>query len=271
MEEKSIEIIKNKGKKLEIAGIILLAFSMLITILTTIGSKTPIEGFIVSFIFFDTVPIVLIVYGKYMSNNPEKYAFSNNTSMGNYDANQSIVIYKNKGYTYDTACELYCKKFNKNKEDINEKENKTIWNCSYDDIVYLFMWIVENDFYKYFEYEYGDEDGEEEKWMELIAKIKNRQEKPTEYFILTDGYLFKQEISSQIWEFIDKYYCNATVMKNEHLEIAIIGAYEADLENFIKNELNSELYGFDFEWEDYDKFKPIIDKAYNKFLSNKTQ
>lgn len=246
----------------------MLVFTMLLTILITIGSKSPVESFLVSFIFFDGLPIGLIAFGNYLINNPQKYTVNTNTGMENYDPNLFIVIYKNKGYTYDTACELYCKKFNKNKDEISEKENKIIWNCSYDDIVYLFMWIVENNFYQYFSYEYGDEDGEEERWMEFINKIKNRQEKPTEYFILTDGYLFKKEISSKVWDFIDKYYCYATEIKNGHYEIAkgnLIGAYEVDLENFIKNELNSELYGFDFEWKDYDKFKQNIDKAYERY------
>ena len=217
--------------------------------------------------------IMLIAVGIYKKNNPQKYVDQYksreiyNSQQAVFNNQHSTVIYKNKGYSYAQAYELYCKNFNKNKDAIGENDEKIIWNYSYDDIAYLFMWIVENDFYQYFAYEFGAEVGEEE-WMGFIDKIKNRKVKPTEYFIATEGYLFKQEIASEIWDFIDKYYCNATEMKNGHREIAkgnLIGAYEIDLENFIKDELNSEQYGFDFEWEDYDKFKTIIDKAYARY------
>ena len=44
-------------------------------------------------------------------------------------------------------------------------------------------------------------------------------------------------------------------------------SYEDEVRKFAKENLNAELYGFPFRWEDYDAFKVHIDKAYAEYIA----
>ena len=159
------------------------------------------------------------------------------------------ALYENPGYTYDTACENYCKQYGKDPKSLTAEDQKQIEQYMYDDFAYLLMWIIENDFYC-----------TKPEWdlpmtnsmAEFAAKIRNRECLPTEY-LAADGIFTEEEIKRKARGFVKKYY---------------EGAYESDLGTYVKDSLGSELYGFPFRWEDYDAFKPVINAAYEQYVGN---
>lgn len=156
-------------------------------------------------------------------------------------------LYKNKGYTYSTACELYCRKTGKAEKDLTKEDERIIWQNSYDDFAYLLMWIIENDLYQ--PTKDHDEDSAREA-KSLVNLIKSRKEVPTAYLEGYEGYFMEDEVKKKARDFVIEYYR---------------GSYDAEVRAFAREKLDSELYGFPFRWEDYDAFKENIDKAYEEF------
>lgn len=151
-------------------------------------------------------------------------------------------LYKNKGYTYDLAFEHYCKQCGKKK--LTKEEQHIVWEYSYDDFAYLLMWIIENGFYQ--PSKELDED-EARQMRSYVAKIKRREEKPTELLIGNDGIFLDDEVKKKTRAFMKEYYQET---------------YEQEVTAFAKAHLQTELYAFPFRWEDYDAFKHHIDEAY---------
>lgn len=161
------------------------------------------------------------------------------------------TLYKNKGYTYDPACEQYCKQFNKNPKELTREDRDIIWEYSYDDFTYLMMWIFENGFYQPSSELEDDEAKEARKY---VSAIKKRETNPTEYLISYDGYFMEEEIKKKARDFVKTYYKES---------------FEQELAEFAKETLGAELYGFPFRFEDYDAFKPNIDAAYERYQIEK--
>ena len=88
------------------------------------------------------------------------------------------ALYKNEGYTYGIACELYCKQFEKNEKTLTEEDKKIIWGNSYDDFAYLLMWIFENNYYQP-SAEMDEDDIRETR--NFIARIKRHTKTPADF------------------------------------------------------------------------------------------
>ncbi len=159
----------------------------------------------------------------------------------------SAPLYKNKGYTYETARRLYCQKTGKNEKEFSKEDEAIIWQYSYDDFAYLLMWIIENSFYQ------PTKDMDEDDALEakaFVSKIKRREEFPTAYLEAYEGYFMEDSVKKKARVFVIGYYKNA---------------YENEVRKFAEEQLHAELYGFPFRWEDYDVFKEKIDEAYRKW------
>lgn len=162
------------------------------------------------------------------------------------------ALYENKDYTYDTACEEYCKQYQKEPNDLTADDQKQIEQYMYDDFAYLLMWIIDNNFYcTKPEWDLSQTNS----MVEFVAKIRNRENLPTEY-LAADGIFTEKEIKKKARDFVKKYY---------------EGEYEAEMETYAKEHLKAQMYGFPFRWEDYDSFKPIIDAAYEKYAATKNK
>lgn len=258
MNKDKNSVIKS-GKVLLTMGII---FSIILFLPLIIAINDTIGAVILVVVLYVIISPLLIL-GVRMIKSPDKYI---KTSVS-YIYGADSTIYLNKGYTYDIACNLYCKRTGKTIDELTEDDEDEIWHCSYDDFTYLMAWIIENDYYQYSALHYG-EDGEKG-WMQTINKIKNRTYEATDFFLLTDGVLFKKEISDKAIDFIQEY-SNGSLYNDGHFylkEDNVIGGLEVDVQDFAKKELNSEVYGFRFTWEDYDKFKVYIDNAYKKYMN----
>ncbi|MCR4767182.1 MAG: hypothetical protein K5875_04410 [Saccharofermentans sp.] len=156
-------------------------------------------------------------------------------------------LYKNKGYTYPQASELYCRQTGKRDKDLTPEDKAMIRQYSYDDFAYLLMWIIENDLYRPTN-DFDEDEASEAK--AYVAKIKRREALPTDYLESYEGYFMEDGIRKKARPFVISYFK---------------GSYEDEVREFARENLNSELYGFPFRWEDYDAFKAKIDAAYKKF------
>ena len=161
--------------------------------------------------------------------------------------NLADPLYKNKGYTFSVARELYCRQTGKKESELSKEDESVIWQYSYDDFAYLLMWIIENNLYQPSK-DLDEDDAQEAK--EYAAQIKRREKLPTDYLESYEGYFMEDSIKKKARAFVIEYYK---------------GPYEDEVRKFAKEKLNSELYGFPFRWEDYDAFKVYIDEAYSEY------
>lgn len=271
--------IKRKGKTgiivctiILIVSAIICVFFLLISIaINEVGSTMPI---IITFGILIFTCIYCIYCGKQMIKNPSKFLI--NTPGSNLHNNRNVLvyedttIYRNNGETYGIAQELYCKNLSKKIDELEEDDEEKIWDYAFDDWSYLLAWIIENGHFQYSEEEYGEED--KNNFMEVVSKIKNRIYIPTDFLLMTEGYMYEEEISEEVRDFIEEYLNGSKYNKGHYYlkEGNTIGAYYVELENFAKEELNSKMYGFSFLWEEYDKFKGYINTAYKKYKEGKT-
>ena len=170
------------------------------------------------------------------------------------------TLYKDYELGYEPAMKQYCKQTGKSETELTDADDKIIWEYAYAGISYLLAWIAEHNFYQ----------AQESDWLllgELIGKIKTREIPPTDYISENDGTLYEGNIKESAIGFVKEYMNNSDYVDGH--EVAkpgdIIGAYYPELEAFVKEHLNAEMYGFPFRWEDYDIFKTNIDKAYKKY------
>ena len=168
------------------------------------------------------------------------------------NAEYAPTLFKNDGYTYEKACELYCKQFEKKPGKLTKEDENNIWHYALDDFAYLFMWVIENDYYQPSK-EFDEDTAKEIK--DFISLIKKRKELPTTYLISND-YFMEDEVKKKARSFVADYFN---------------GSYIEDVKKFAAKHLESELYGFPFRFEDYDIFKTRIDEAYKTYTDNKTK
>jgi len=162
------------------------------------------------------------------------------------------ALYKNRGETYDIACELYCRQHGKEADALTEEEKKIIRDYTYDDFSYLLAWIIEKNFYQNSEENEQLSEEESKQLKSFLAKIKRHTMLPSEFLDGGDGYFMEDEVKEKARAFVKEYYENT---------------YPDEVKAFAKEHLNAELYGFPFRWENYEAFKVNIDKAYEKYLS----
>lgn len=160
-------------------------------------------------------------------------------------------LYKNRGDTYPIARDLYCRQKGKKEKDLTKEDESVIWQYSYDDFAYLLMWIIENNLYQPTN-DFDEDEAREDK--EYVSRIKRREKLPTDYLESYDGYFMEDSVKKKARAFVIGYFKDS---------------YEDEVRKFAKENLNAELYGFPFRWEDYDAFKVHIDKAYAEYLENK--
>lgn len=160
-------------------------------------------------------------------------------------------LYKNDGEGNDFSRKLYCKQFEKHTGQLTEEDEEIIWQYTCDDFSYLMAWIIEKDFYQ------PCEDEDEEEAIEsraYAAKIKAREALPSDCIRDNGGYFMEDEVKETARKFVKEYYN---------------GKYLDEVKSFAKDKLGAELYGFPFRWEDYDEFKPVIDKAFKEYGGTK--
>lgn len=183
--------------------------------------------------------------------NPEKYI---STTKDNNTINLQDFLLYNAEYSWDIAEKNYCMQYNKNNKELTDKDEQTIWKYCYSEIAFYMAYLVENNLLNV-----------DPSINETVIRVKNRQETPDILIESIDGKLLKEDIKEEAVDFIDY----ALTDGFEEIDNAF---EDISRKNTIGlNDNYSEQYGrslsFTFQWKDYDKIKPIIDKCY-KDLNN---
>ncbi len=154
---------------------------------------------------------------------------------------------------YDDALEIYLKEKNKSYDDFDNEDVENVLKYSGNHIVYFLTWIIQNDFYNIV-----GEGRPEEETTELMADIEViKSKKQTAYKFLCDycdSKLWRCDFAESILEFVDSYY---------------IPDYMMDYMDYVELTLGKRMYGLDFDWDEYDRFKGTIDNAYKIYLDEK--
>ena len=151
-------------------------------------------------------------------------------------------------WVWDSACEVYCKRNNKEPEELSEDENDEIYDLAGNDVALLLTWIVLHDFFV----------ADTDLTKEYVNDLKNRKCTGIDFLnSVCDYKLGRNDFSEKIIGFIDDYF--------DHDGPHTCGNFAADYEAFITKDRKQELYTVPFSWEEYEGFAAYIDKAYGKF------
>lgn len=181
--------------------------------------------------------------------NPEKYI---STMKDNNTINRQDLLLYNAEYSWDIAEGNYRMQYNKNNQELTDKDEKIIWKYCYSEIAFYMAYLLENNLLNV-----------DSSINETVIMVKNRQETPDILIESMDGKLLKEDIQEEAVAFID-------YALNDGFEEIDSAFEDISRRNTIGLADNySEQYGrclsFTFQWEDYDKIKPIIDKSYKDF------
>ena len=225
---------------LKIMGFIL-TFVLLLALISIISTKD-----------FKTIPIIIIValitaalfiLSNVLKNKPEKLIPAlNNTN--DYDG-KNTSYYKAEWF-YNDVYSKYCKKYNV-EEVTDEAEIKRVGEYTFNKLSAFLTWLIDRDFFAL-----GYEEIEDE-----AKKLKAREITANEFFVVSCNMSFsKDEIKKSAIDFVNDYFYFGTHK---------YGSYEEDYNNFIKNTLHKDVDEIVFDWDEYEQFKLVLDKAYDNY------
>lgn len=150
-------------------------------------------------------------------------------------------------WSYDDAQSQYCMKNRIKRNEVTDEDKKIITEYARTHIGYLIQWLIEKN--------YLVVKDDNEKLTKYLEDINSKKIKPTELLSLYyNDVLTEADISPKIVDFILDYYPDD---------------YLYDYELFVTEELKSELYNINFNFDDYDRFKKYINEEYQIYLNNK--
>lgn len=142
-------------------------------------------------------------------------------------------------YQYDNVLELYLQRYNRSVDKLTKEDQNKIMNYATNHIVYFWLWLIENHNYLPTLPE------------DFLQQVQSNQLDPNNYFLSHyNGTLNREDIVETIHPFLDEYY---------HLH------YMYEYCDFIDRTLHKKVFFTLFNYEEYLKFKPIIDQHYKKF------
>lgn len=239
-DEMALKKIRTNSNILISIGIILaiplLIFTSMFLITKELGAFFAILMFT---ILLAGTPIMIgISYKKHPEKHIDQFK-AKYVNLSKYVEEGKFTADKSKWH-WDAACEVYCRKYNKNPDTLTDDDIMLIWEYARNHIAYFLTWLIENDFYQV-----------EEEWeKENLKAVKERKRTGSDVLAVYDEVLSRFEISNKVIDFVDSYYDKK---------------YMEDYSNFVENTLGKEIYGISFSWDDYEKFKKIIDMEYMNF------
>lgn len=149
-------------------------------------------------------------------------------------------------WQWESACDIYCKQFNKEKTKLTEEDNNIIFNYGANHISFFLTWLIDNDFLSPLHRDEKNKD---------IDLVKNRKMTGFEYLQeYCDLVLSREDMARKIVKFSDYFYDD----------------YIYEYCNAMEKDLGREVLGCCFDWKDYEYIrKNVIDVAYGKFLEEK--
>lgn len=228
-----------------IIAIISIAVFIFITIFDGNISNIAVLGVILVLLIITCVFGFMKFYKQF--NNPNNIKVTNNT-------NTYRGYLYNSEWNWDIAEANYRIQYNKKDTDLNEEDEKIIWEYCCTEIAFYLAWLVENEFLTL-----------EPVMNETIEKVKNRQTMPDDLFECMDLKLSEADVSDKILPFID--YCLNDGFESIDNFYSIVSQKYAKVFTDKYGERDCRRYGFPFKWDDYDEFKKLLDKEYKDYLS----
>lgn len=146
-------------------------------------------------------------------------------------------------YQWDSSAKEYCRQFNKSIEELELVDYNIIDEYSGNHIAFFLTWIIQNGFY--------DLVDTPKEIAEAIEAVNSERMTGIDFLMhYCDGVLSREDLDPGIYEFVDMYY------EPDYLN---------DYTRFVENGLHKKALGIRFSWEEYDRFKHIIDNAYAKY------
>lgn len=243
MDEKTLKRIRRNGTILIISGsflgIVILFFAFIFIV-----ADVPTAAVFILFLLLCVTALPLFLIGIRYRTHPELYYDHRIGTVRKPQRNYKNMVVDKSKYHYDSACEKYCKQYDKRKEELNDEDISVIWEYAGNHIAIFLTWLIEHDFFT----------GEEGESIEKeVREVKERKITGDEFLSGLDETLVKDDISDKVYDFIDDYY------DVKYLE---------DYNSFMKKNRKKGMYETVFSWEDYDALKPVIDEAYNSFQSH---
>ena len=252
------EEVKKDAKAWIIFGSIYTPISFGIFIIFPIVAQVKDLGFCLALgAFLVLLGPAAIFYGVQKKKEAER--LEQQIAMQKPQKNPNAVLFGiDDGSACEVATKLYCEKYGKSADELNDDDKNIIWDWTYDEISYLMAWIFENDYYN----PADTEDG----LVELAKDIRHRKAIPSDYMNY-EAPFYERNVKPEVRDFVDEYIGNSVYVNGHNLAKAgdIIGAYFVEVETFAKECLNAPILGFPFTWEDYDAFKGHINEAFKKY------
>lgn len=154
-----------------------------------------------------------------------------------------MSVYDRYDNYYDRAMEAYCSVNKINPKDINDEQDNIIIERSCVHIGFYLTWIINNNLEGAMHKEYDSES---------LEKVRMQDMTGVDFFLrCCDGKLWSDDFNDDGLAFTEYYYVSKHFMK--------------DYIDFVLNELCDIPCEFDFNWNDYKRFKGILDKRYESF------
>ena len=197
---------------------------------------------------FGLVPIVLGFIGVI-----KWYKRQKNGIPANEEPKDSLRGYKVE-WVWDDTCKVYCKNTRKDPDDLTDEDNAEIYELAGNDVSLFLTWIIKRGFFETENYYMGDDHSIDK----YVDEVKRKELSGSDFLCeVCDYKLSRDDFSDEIAGFAGDYFQH----DGEHT----CGDFAKDYESFITTKLGKELYTVKFSWEEFDAFKPYIDKAYRKY------
>lgn len=145
-------------------------------------------------------------------------------------------------YQYNNVLELYLQRYNKQQDKLTQAEQDKIINLASTHIVYFWIWLIENNYYLPTLPDH------------FLNQVQANELDPNDYFNHhCNGTLNRKDIDPTIYTFVDEYY-------HQHF------MYEYC--DFVDRTLHKKVFFIQFKYEEYVKFKPIIDQQFKKITNS---
>ena len=157
-------------------------------------------------------------------------------------------------WVWDNACKVYCKNNGKDPGDLTDEENDEIYELAGNNVALFLTWIIKRGFFVAENFYTGDDHSIDK----YVDEVKRKEYTGSDFLCeVCDYKLAGDDFSEEIAGFAGDYF----QYDGEHL----CGDFFKDYETFVTTKLGKELYTVKFSWEEFDAFKPYIDKAYRKY------
>ncbi len=163
---------------------------------------------------------------------------------------EHVFVHDKAEYQWESAVEEYCALHGIAEEELDfdeldEETETVIWEFAGNHIAFFLIWLIQNDFYKAEEI---DEEG--------LRLIKEERIGGVDFLMnYCDGVLPSIFMKDEILDFVDEYYEG--------------NGYFRDYCKFIEEEMRETVLRVRFSWEMYHQFAPVIDNAYQAFISHR--